>query len=186
MIVSSFLHRSQSPLDTRYTDIQSHLHLLIWIRRDRTMEYGILIRISADTLLFQANREDCESPCVSEHILMGSLRKKHTHPGHRAATNIHLPTPKLLAISTHLLCSCSSLRLCTHFSKTKVSLPCAHSCFFGQTPHYLDLLDVGTVTFLLCNKAHSSQARGQQHVGVSTHLGRLSSSLSYLTFFWRC
>lgn len=100
MIVSSFLHRSysplvpdrsQSPLDTRYTDIQSHLHLLIWIRRDRTMEYGILIRISADTLLFQANREDCESPCVSEHILMGSLRKKHTHPGHRAATNIHLP-----------------------------------------------------------------------------------------------
>ena len=44
------------------------------------MEYGILIRISADTLLFQANREDCESPCVSEHILMGSLRKKHTHP----------------------------------------------------------------------------------------------------------
>ena len=95
-------------------------------------------------------------------------------------------TPKLLAISTHLLCSCSSLRLCTHFSKTKVSLPCAHSCFFGQTPHYLDLLNVGTVTFLLCNKAHSSQARGQQHVGVSTHLGRLSSSLSYLTFFWRC
>lgn len=92
-------------------------------------------------------------------------------------TNASVPaTPRLLAVPIHLLYSHSSLRFVLIFWDQKF-LPCAHSCFFEQVPHYWDLLDVRDPSFpYSCNKRPQLSNKSQRYDGFSKNLGRLPSS----------
>ena len=66
------------------------------------------------------------------------------------------------------------------------SLPCAHSCFFEQAPHYWDLLDVGTPAFILMQEDTQLSSQKPALWWLFQKSGKAAIFNHYCLMFWRC